>query len=161
MNYFSNYYIKNDFDNVYLENVKKFIKFDTNIFGDKLDYMLLSFKQNLNYYDEINTYARNTYVNYDLNNFNEEVNQLVSSESFKTCISALDEVLSAYNTITPEMGNEIVNKVKEKTNLKGKELFMPIRIIAIGKEHGPEMNKILYIVGKEKIKQNISNFLNK
>jgi hypothetical protein len=32
---------------------------------------------------------------------------------------------------------------------------MPIRWMCIAKSHGPEMNKILYIIGKEQILKNI------
>ena len=41
--------------------------------------------------------------------------------------------------------------VKEKTGAKGKELFMPLRLAITGKPHGPEMNNLLPLIGRENI----------
>jgi nondiscriminating glutamyl-tRNA synthetase len=60
-----------------------------------------------------------------------------------------------------ENGNDIVNQVKTLTQLNGKTLYSPIRFAAIGQEHGPEMNKILAIVGKDNILKNINIIKNK
>ncbi|PHQ71671.1 MAG: glutamate--tRNA ligase [Sneathiella sp.] len=40
--------------------------------------------------------------------------------------------------------------VKEKTGAKGKELFMPLRLALTGKPHGPGMNTLLPLIGREK-----------
>jgi glutamyl/glutaminyl-tRNA synthetase len=158
MNFFSNYYIKNDEDSIYLHNVKKFIKFDTELLGDKLDFVLLMFKQNLNFYSEINDYVFNMFYSYNFDLLNDEVKALLTSEPFKKNVQALKKALDEFGTISLENANEIVNKVKEYSGLKGKELFMPIRLVAIAKEHGPEMNKILYVIGREKMLENISKY---
>jgi glutamyl/glutaminyl-tRNA synthetase len=80
---------------------------------------------------------------------------IVASDNFQKCIKTLAIVLSSFNEITLENGNEVVNKVKDATGLKGKDLYFPIRFVAIAREHGPEMNKILTIVGKTQILKNI------
>ena len=41
--------------------------------------------------------------------------------------------------------------VKEKTGAKGKELFMPLRLALTGQPHGPEMNNLLPLIGRENI----------
>ncbi len=42
--------------------------------------------------------------------------------------------------------------IKEQTGRKGKELFMPLRKALTGMEHGPEMKKLLPLLGAVKIK---------
>ncbi|WP_045433354.1 glutamate--tRNA ligase [Metamycoplasma canadense] len=42
-----------------------------------------------------------------------------------------------------------IDETKNKLNLKGKELFMPIRIATTYEEHGPELAKAIYLFGKE------------
>jgi nondiscriminating glutamyl-tRNA synthetase len=42
-----------------------------------------------------------------------------------------------------------IKYVKEKTGAKGKELFMPIRAALTGKVHGPELDKVFAILGKD------------
>lgn len=41
--------------------------------------------------------------------------------------------------------------VKEKTGAKGKSLFMPLRLALTGKPHGPEMNSLLPLIGREQV----------
>ena len=40
--------------------------------------------------------------------------------------------------------------VKAATGAKGKALFMPLRKALTGKEHGPEMGKMLPLIGRDK-----------
>lgn len=47
--------------------------------------------------------------------------------------------------------SEWMNKVKEATGRKGKDLFMPIRKALTGREHGPELKAILPLIGREKV----------
>ena len=41
--------------------------------------------------------------------------------------------------------------IKEKTNRKGKELFLPLREAFTGVSHGPEMKKLIQLIGRNKI----------
>ncbi|WP_336288449.1 MULTISPECIES: glutamate--tRNA ligase [unclassified Bartonella] len=41
--------------------------------------------------------------------------------------------------------------LKEKTGRKGKALFMPLRQALTGMDHGPEMGKLLQLLGREKV----------
>ena len=50
----------------------------------------------------------------------------------------------------------VINIVKEKTGVKGKLLYMPIRIKISGVEHGPELPDEIYLIGKEKVIDRLS-----
>jgi nondiscriminating glutamyl-tRNA synthetase len=41
-----------------------------------------------------------------------------------------------------------IKYTKEKTGVKGKDLFMPIRAALTGKIHGPELDKVFAVLGK-------------
>ena len=49
-----------------------------------------------------------------------------------------------------------INNTKEKANVKGKMLYMPIRIKSTGIMHGPELDKTLYLLGKDKVLSNLT-----
>ncbi|PZW00578.1 glutamate--tRNA ligase [Metamycoplasma auris] len=51
-----------------------------------------------------------------------------------------------------------IEATKEKLNLKGKELFMPIRIATTLEEHGPELAKAIFLFGKEIIFERLSKW---
>jgi glutamyl-tRNA synthetase len=42
-------------------------------------------------------------------------------------------------------------KLKEMTGRKGKELFMPLRQVITGMDHGPEMKELLPLIGYAKV----------
>ena len=45
--------------------------------------------------------------------------------------------------------------VSESTELKGKELFLPLRLALTGMEHGPEMAKLLPLIGYEEVMERL------
>ncbi|MDF2368063.1 glutamate--tRNA ligase [Sneathiella sp.] len=53
--------------------------------------------------------------------------------------------------ITNETWKAWTTAVKEKTGAKGKALFMPLRLALTGQPHGPEMNNLLPLIGRENI----------
>jgi len=49
-----------------------------------------------------------------------------------------------------------LSAIKPTTTRKGKELFMPLRLVLTGREHGPELKKILPLLGREKVMERLS-----
>ena len=49
----------------------------------------------------------------------------------------------------------------KRTGIKGKNLFMPIRIAVSGEMHGPELPDTIYLLGREKSIQHIESMLEK
>ena len=50
-----------------------------------------------------------------------------------------------------ETWDQWILKIKEKTQRKGKDLFMPIRLALTGKTKGPELNKLILLMGYNKV----------
>lgn len=51
--------------------------------------------------------------------------------------------------------NDWINKIKENTDRKGKNLFMPLRQALTGMDHGPELPTLLPLLGPEKVKSRL------
>ncbi|MEM7067657.1 MAG: glutamate--tRNA ligase [Pseudomonadota bacterium] len=51
---------------------------------------------------------------------------------------------------TPETWGEWLSFIKANSDRKGKGLFMPLRKALTGMEHGPELDKILPLIGRER-----------
>ena len=47
--------------------------------------------------------------------------------------------------------NNAINNVKNTLGVKGKLLYMPIRIKASGFMHGPELADTIYLIGKDTV----------
>lgn len=52
--------------------------------------------------------------------------------------------------------SEWTSAVKDATGRKGKELFMPLRQAVTGMDHGPELDKLLVMIGPEKVKERLA-----
>jgi nondiscriminating glutamyl-tRNA synthetase len=48
-----------------------------------------------------------------------------------------------------------IKELGQELQVKGKELFMPIRIAATTSEHGPELAKVICLLGQKKVLANI------
>ena len=53
----------------------------------------------------------------------------------------------------------IIDEFQKETGIKGKNLFMPIRIAVSGEMHGPELPDTIFLLGREKSIQHIENML--
>lgn len=67
----------------------------------------------------------------------------------------------AWRLLPPEPWNDSTwgvwtKLLSEATGLKGKDLFMPLRIALTGKEHGPEMKALMLLMGYEKVSKRLS-----
>ena len=47
------------------------------------------------------------------------------------------------------------SKIRNLTGLKGKDLFMPLRLILTGKSHGPELKYLLPLFDRDEILQKL------
>ncbi|MEG0529254.1 MAG: glutamate--tRNA ligase, partial [Bacilli bacterium] len=60
--------------------------------------------------------------------------------------------------LSKEQVNLMMKGIQKDLGIKGKDLYMPIRLVLTGKEHGIELYNILSILGKEEIKNRIKKY---
>lgn len=58
--------------------------------------------------------------------------------------------------LTDESWDAWTGAVKAKTGAKGKALFMPLRLALTGRAHGPEMQRLLTLIGRERALRRLS-----
>jgi glutamyl/glutaminyl-tRNA synthetase len=161
MDWVNGEYFKKMDEDQYLIFVKSFIEKDI-LDNIKITEMLLAFKHQISYAAQLNELIKENFMSYDENEIISVLKKHeISIDNFNTVIISLKNTLINAQEINIANANDIVEAVKTNTNMKGKLLFMPIRLIAIGKEHGIEMNKILNIIDKNIIIEHIDHFLNK
>ena len=88
--------------------------------------------------------------------------EVMAGETVPTVLTAFKEKLEAMSDadfVTENIFPQI-KAVQKETGIKGKNLFMPIRIAVSGEMHGPELPDTIYLLGREKSIQHIDNMLN-
>jgi nondiscriminating glutamyl-tRNA synthetase len=71
------------------------------------------------------------------------------AEALKTLLDPMEETLS------PSEMDALPKGLQQQTGLKGKELFMPLRVLLTGQTHGPEIRKWLPLLGKARVLKRI------
>jgi nondiscriminating glutamyl-tRNA synthetase len=88
--------------------------------------------------------------------FDEGAKEVLSGETVPTVLDTFAEKLA---TIEPWESSVIfkegVKAVQKETGVKGKNLFMPIRVATTGQQHGPQLPDAIELLGREKALANI------
>ncbi|MCQ2956371.1 MAG: hypothetical protein MJ233_00400 [Mycoplasmoidaceae bacterium] len=142
----------------YLNFVNKFVTVDFGEFANKKDEIILLFKKQISYAQQLNDFITQTFLTPI--NFDKDFRMKLAGDIFQKTLHAFSELLNKINEpLTPDIAKDLINKTKELSGNKGPDLFMPIRLAITGIEHGPELNKIISIIGKDLIKQRLSKVL--
>lgn len=85
--------------------------------------------------------------------------EFLSSETSRIVLSSFLTELQKLPTISPEIFQGVLTTIQKETNIKGKGLYLPIRIALTGREHGPELYSIANILGIDVCRKRIEKFL--
>jgi nondiscriminating glutamyl-tRNA synthetase len=77
---------------------------------------------------------------------NAEANQI--AKEGKRVIACFEKILANAKEADRKSFKIILNQVKEETGIKGKNLFIPVRVALTGQTHGPDLAAIFEIIGK-------------
>ncbi|MCK5816719.1 MAG: glutamate--tRNA ligase, partial [Candidatus Marinimicrobia bacterium] len=78
-----------------------------------------------------------------------EAKEMLELESTKLVFKAYAEKVAKLNDLKVDDFKAIMKEVQIETGVKGKNLWMPVRIGLTGEIHGPELGYIVEYLGKE------------
>lgn len=82
---------------------------------------------------------------------NEEEKEILKGETVPQLVDAIINKLNGMEALSFDDAKTFMKEIQKETGIKGKNLFMPTRIAITGVEHGPELQNILYLLGKEEL----------
>ncbi len=82
---------------------------------------------------------------------NEECKQAFNELNGIEVVNSFENKIESIESWNVENITKAIQEVKEEVKVKGKGLFMPIRIIVSGQMHGPELPDTIYLLGKETV----------
>ena len=85
-------------------------------------------------------------------------NLLTQEESLKV-IRGLEEELRSVEEVTKENYRAILSSLGKRVKVSGRALYMPLRAVLTGETHGPELEKVFVLLGKEKIMKRVHSVL--
>jgi nondiscriminating glutamyl-tRNA synthetase len=127
-------------ENITLPESEDFIDKSLTIFKPKMETLL----------DAIELFRPIDSKFFDIGEDSQEVLQWETTpDVFKVWMQQLIAMRSMF--ITAEEFTEIQNQVKETVGVKGKHLFMPIRVAIIGKPHGADLKMLVPLIERESL----------
>lgn len=89
-------------------------------------------------------------------NWSEDAREVLKGETVPTVLDAFTEQLKTVEPFEADEIKKAIKAVQKETGIKGKNLFMPIRVAVSGQEHGPQLNDTIELLGRDKAIANIN-----
>jgi nondiscriminating glutamyl-tRNA synthetase len=89
----------------------------------------------------------------------EAAKEVLAGETVPTVLQAFKAQLEAMDVVDAPTVKAAIKAVQKETGVKGKNLFMPIRVAVSGQTHGPELPDTVELLGKEKALAHLNQVL--
>ncbi|MDS9150661.1 glutamate--tRNA ligase [Streptococcus pneumoniae] len=158
LDWMSNDYIKNADLATIFEMAKPYLE-EAGRLTDKSEKMVELYKPQMKSVDEIVPLTDLFFA--DFPELTDAEREVMAGETVPTVLEAFKAKLEAMTDdefVTENIFPQI-KAVQKETGIKGKNLFMPIRIAVSGEMHGPELPDTIFLLGREKSIQHIENIL--
>lgn len=86
----------------------------------------------------------------------ESIRMALQETTAKQVVERFAEKFAEIPCWTPEVGKEALKTLSKELSLKGKPLFMPIRMAVTGSEHGPDLQQTLTLLPREWVLQRLA-----
>ncbi|GAB4178855.1 MAG: glutamate--tRNA ligase [Calditrichia bacterium] len=145
-------YLRNLDDQKFVEFTVPFLK-DAGLDVDsepKIEEIVLSFKQKIETAAELPEKAA-IFFSDQIEIKEEDALEIIKSDPAKKVLAALKSKIESMDQIDLNSFQVVMKEVQKETGVKGKDLWMPVRVALTGVTHGPELPIIIDVFGKEKI----------
>ncbi|MFD1432762.1 glutamate--tRNA ligase [Lacticaseibacillus yichunensis] len=83
----------------------------------------------------------------------------LEKDGARPVIEAIQTKLQGLDTFSAYFINQLVNDVRQETGVKGRKLYMPIRIATTRVMHGPQLAETIELIGRDQTLKNIASVL--
>lgn len=125
---------------------------------DKLELLASTFQESVNIAKEITEVTEFIFAK-DLEVTEEEAKLELEKDHVPSLAAAFLEELEAVDEVDQDFASGVMKSIQKKTGIKGKDLWMPTRAMISGNVHGPELNNIMVLLGKEELEKRLKTYL--
>ena len=93
------------------------------------------------------------------NNLKEEVLTYVNEKKSQDILKFYFKSLSSIERFDIDLSDRLIKDITEKFNVKGKEIFFPLRGVLYGSLNGPDLFTIIDILGLDESKRRIERYI--
>jgi nondiscriminating glutamyl-tRNA synthetase len=115
---------------------------------DWLKDMVFVLRDSLSYIKEIGVKAE-LFFKTEIKPEDEEAEKILELEHLPQLLDLFIQKVKETEIIDQDFGGKALKEIQKETGYKGPNLFKPIRVALTGKAHGPDLNMIIKVLGKE------------
>ncbi|SMB84446.1 glutamyl-tRNA synthetase [Desulfonispora thiosulfatigenes DSM 11270] len=90
----------------------------------------------------------------------DEVKDILKEEQVPELIEAFKAKINDMEELEASEIKKALKAIAKETGIKGKKLFMPLRVAVTGRTHGPEIDMLITVLGKELLAERLDFTLN-
>lgn len=163
LNYINSYYIKQTPDEELVELVLPFLRekgmfLRENISEEERAWITAfigAVKEKVNNLSEVKDYI-GYFRGADLEEPDQEAMAILQAETLPTVLELFQTKVLSTEPLDAPAAKIILKEITKELSLKGKDVFMPIRIALTGEVHGPDLDKIIALLGKDNVSGRLS-----
>tara|TARA_B100000579_G_scaffold415661_1_gene410475 strand:- start:422 stop:1804 length:1383 start_codon:yes stop_codon:yes gene_type:complete len=125
--------------------------------NDKADKVFLFLKDRLTLLQDIPELISPFYILPD--NLNQDILDCIYSVESQHILKFWFKYLSKSNTITNQIISDLIKLTQNEINVKGKQIFFPLRGVLYGKFHGPDLFTIISILGISESLERLNKYI--
>ncbi len=118
--------------------------------------LVATYHDQISYGEEIVALSR-MYFTQDIE-LDDEATEFLKTEGVINTIHVFKSLLSTLEDWSIDSVKEVINQTKQEAGVKGKLLFMPIRIASSHMMHGPDLPSVIVLLGKEVVLSRLNQF---
>lgn len=122
--------------------------------------MVTAVRKYLSYMQEITEHVR-IFFDDDVQVKDNESAQVMNGDQVKPLMRELIRRINiaTTNAITGDEAKVLLKEVGRSLKLKGKQIFMPVRVALTGSTQGPDLDLVMAILGREAIAHRLSRWI--
>jgi nondiscriminating glutamyl-tRNA synthetase len=91
------------------------------------------------------------FFNEDVKFESDEAQEILRDDDIAMVMAAFKEKMSALELVDAASVKKVLKSIVKELKLGGKKVYMPIRVAITGKMHGPDLDQIIPLIGREKV----------
>ncbi len=150
LNWMNGQYLRNTDLKIIAEYARKYFeKAEYHIPNEKHYFELVDIARNrIHKLDEVTEFAKPFFGELE---FSDEDKTILGSQSAQTLFKFWAENIADSTELNEELINELLKRSAQELEIKGKNLYPPLRLALYGSAHGPELPTIMDILGKDEV----------
>lgn len=89
----------------------------------------------------------------------EKGKEILAEDTAKTVIKEFKDKVEKLDNFTDAEIMAVIKSIQKETGIKGKNLYMPLRVATSGSEHGPAIGLMIEVLGKERTLNHLNQIL--